>query len=165
MTDDPQQLFLDAYDQYSDAIFRYLYFRTYDSELARELMQETFMKTWNLMSRDQSITHLKAFLYKVAHNTMLTHLRKKKTLSLDKLMEKGFSPSVDYEQEYQSNIAAEGLLSHVHQLPQKYQDIIKMRYMDQLSLKEMSTILALSENVLSVRLHRALKKLKLTFPL
>lgn len=41
--------FINAYNEYSDEIFRYCFYRVYDREKARELSQETFMKVWKYL--------------------------------------------------------------------------------------------------------------------
>ena len=45
-----QKEFEKAYDLYADAIFRHCYLRVSDRELAKDLMQEAFMKTWEYLA-------------------------------------------------------------------------------------------------------------------
>src|ERR1043165_1036473 len=83
--------FLDAYKQHADAIFRHCYFRVYNKDLAEDLTQDTFIKTWKYISEGKEIKNIKAFLYKVAVNLIIDHSRKKTALVLDDLKEKEVS--------------------------------------------------------------------------
>ena len=76
------EAFTKAYDELSDAIFRHCWFRIGDRERAKDLMQETFTKSWQYISRGEKVDNLKAFLYRVANNLIIDEYRKKKELSL-----------------------------------------------------------------------------------
>lgn len=96
--------FLKAYDDYSQAIFRYCYFRVFDREQARDLVQETFMKTWEYLASGKEVQNLRAFLYKVANNMVIDLSRKKKSLSIEDLAEKGFDPLVEERPKIQQRL-------------------------------------------------------------
>lgn len=151
--------FLRAYDQYADAIFRHCYYRVYDRERARELSQECFMKTWEYLSQGKEVQNLRAFLYRVANNLIIDSSRKKKESSLDAMMDEGFEPMDGADK---TAVAAEAgnMLALLDKLDEKYQDVVRMRYLDDLSPKEIALVLGESENVVSVRLHRAIKQLR-----
>jgi DNA-directed RNA polymerase specialized sigma24 family protein len=51
----------------------------------------------------------------------------------------------------------------IQKLPLKYQKIMRMKYVQDLSLKEMSLITGQSKNALAVQMHRGLEKLKLLY--
>src|SRR4051812_6244882 len=87
--------FLDAYNQYADAIFRYCFYKVSNRERAADLVQDTFTKTWIYLSNGKKVANLKAFLYKTANNLIIDWFRKKKMYSLDTLEEVGFDPSFD----------------------------------------------------------------------
>lgn len=54
----------------------------------------------------------------------------------------------------------ERVLDRLNDLPELYREALTLRYVDGLSPKEISEIIGESENVVSVRVHRGLKKLK-----
>lgn len=152
--------FIEAYDKFADAIFRHLFFRISDRELAKDLLQETFTKTWDFIVGGGEIQNLRAFLYKVANNLIVDQYRKKKTLSLDELKEKGIEIRQDIKEELDVHFEAERLISIISKLPEIYKDAIIMRYVDGFSVKEIAGILNDSENAIYVRLHRGLKQLR-----
>ena len=81
------------FSTYADAIFRFHCLHVYDRDLAKDLTQETFIRYWQCLVRGESIEHARAFLYRIANNLMIDYCRKKKTISLDALLEQGFEPS------------------------------------------------------------------------
>lgn len=155
-----QEEFLKAYEQSADAIFRHCYFRVFQSELAQDLMQETFIRTWEYIAKGKEVKNIRAFLYTVANNLIIDESRKKKTLSLDALQEKGFDPRLDTREQLLNQIDAKHIVQIVSKLDPTYQEVIMMRYIDELSPKEIAEILHESENTISVRIHRGLQKLR-----
>ena len=77
-----EQLFFEAYEAYADAIFRHCYFRLNDRELAKDMMQEAFTRTWEYVQNGNNPTNIRAFIYRVASNLIIDHYRKKKSYSL-----------------------------------------------------------------------------------
>ena len=152
--------FINAYDTYADAIFRHCYFRVYDRERAKDIMQETFMKTWEYIASGNEIENIRAFLYRVANNCIIDNARKKKERSLDELQEQGFEPGYDDTKKHQDRLDAHAALAIVDQLDDKYREAVLLRYLDDLSPKEIASIINESENVVSVRIHRGLAQLK-----
>ena len=51
-------------------------------------------------------------------------------------------------------------MEYIKKLPEKYSSILVMRYVNDLSVKEIALIFNESENVISVRIHRGISKLK-----
>lgn len=81
--------FLDSYREHTDALFRYCYFKTLNRDEAKDMLQETFVKTWEYIRNGGEVINMKAFLYRTAHNIVVDHYRKRKlchsTISLKKV--------------------------------------------------------------------------------
>ncbi|OGM97678.1 MAG: hypothetical protein A2735_03710 [Candidatus Yanofskybacteria bacterium RIFCSPHIGHO2_01_FULL_41_21] len=155
-----EEQFLAVHDAYADALFRHCYFRIYDRELAKDLVQETFCRTWIYLSQGKEIENIRAFLYRILHNVIVDEIRRKKTLSLDKLMEEGFSPEDEHASNLEQRLVAKGIVQKLKLLDESYRNIVQMRFIDDLSPKEISAVLGVSENVVSVRIHRGMNKLR-----
>lgn len=151
--------FLKAYDELSDALFRHCYYRCYDRERAKELMQECFVRAWEYVVEGKDIKNLKAFLYRVANNLVIDESRKKKESSLDVLMEAGFEPA-DGKDQTVINAEAGQMMRLLDRIDEKYRRVVAMRYLDDLSPKEIAIVMGESENVVSVRLHRGIRQLR-----
>lgn len=161
MKEHNEKKFLKAYDNFADAIFRHCYFRIYDRERALDLMQDTFIKTWGYLARGNEIENLRAFLYRVANNLIIDNARKKKPISLEGMQEEGFQLTAENLENTQARIDAKITLALLARIDKKHRDIIVMRYIDELSPKEIAEITGQTENNVSVRLHRALNVLRL----
>ena len=158
-----EEEFIKSYDELADVLFRHCYFRLSDRERAKDVVQETFIRTWDYVKKGKDITNLKAFLYRVANNLIIDEYRKKKELSLDVLQEDGFDPGVDETGAIQSVSEGKYALAALAKIDPSYRQVIIMRYIDDLSPKEISLILGESENAVSVRIHRGLKRARETF--
>lgn len=155
-----EDIFIKAYDDYSDAIFRHCYFRVFERERAKELMQETFIKTWEYLQRGKAVDNLKAFLYKVANNIIIDESRKKKAGSLEAMQEQGFDPADDTANKLVNLMEGKELIRLVNQLDEKYRQPILMKYLDDLSIDEIAEAIGETANNVSVRIHRGLEKIK-----
>lgn len=155
-----EQQFLKAYDDHSDAIFRHCYFRVFDRELAKELTQDAFMKTWNYWQKGEGIDNPRAFLYRVANNLVIDHARKKKEASLDKMMDEGFDPSDNAKEKLLNFVEGGDLIRYLYRLEPKYRQALELRYVEDLDIREIASALGETENNISVRIHRGLEKIR-----
>jgi len=153
--------FLNAYDLYSDQIYRHCFFRVSDEERATDLVADTFTKVWQYLAQGGEIKNIRAFLYKVANNLIIDHYRKKKTTSLDQLAEDhNFDPPENTHEKIEQESEIHLLTKTLDKLEDEYKEVMIMRYIDGLSIKEISEIKEESQNAVSVRLHRATNKMK-----
>ena len=157
---DLQSFFLKAYDEYADAVFRHCAFRVFDREQAADITQETFIKTWEFLRSGKKVENRKAFLFRVANNLIIDWYRKKKSISLEQAIENGFDPGFDERTRVQSGIDLKFALSYLAKLEEPYRTALHMRYVEDLSPKQISFILDESETAVSVRIHRGLKSLQ-----
>ena len=155
-----EEQFLQLYQEIADALYRHCYFRVYTKEKAEELVQEAFLKTWEYLASGASVPYPKALVYKIANNLIIDSVRKKKEQSLEVLQEQGFDPS--YEEKQMTDDVLDGriLLKSLLSLDEEYREVVSLRFVDDLSPKEIASILGVSANVVSVRIHRGVKKLK-----
>ncbi len=165
MNERVKQEFLSAYDAYAEAIYRHCFFRVYSKARAEELMQETFMKTWQYLQNGERVENLRAFLYRVANNLVIDASRKKREESLDALMEASdaFEPSEDGRTIAEHKLLIKDVLAVLNKLPEDEREILTMRYVDDLDPKDIAEVLDISPNNASVRLNRAMKSLKQHF--
>jgi len=154
-----------AHGDYERGLKSRAFFKTHDNMLSDDLVQDTFMKTWIYLAKGGRIDIMKAFLYHVLNNLIVDEYRKRKTVSLDVLLDKGFEPSIDNSGSMLNILDGKAMLILIQRLPQKYQKVMRMRYVQNLSLKEMSLITGQSRNTVAVQAHRGLTKLRLLYKL
>lgn len=158
-----QGILTTAHHDYEKGLNMRAFFKLSNHETGEDLVQQTFMKTWIYLAKGGEIKSMKAFLYHILNNFIVDEYRKSKATSLDLLMEKGFEPSVTDSELIFNVFDGKAAILLIKQLPLNYQKIMRMRYAQDLSLKEMSLITGLSKNNIAVQLHRGLNKLKLLY--
>lgn len=89
--------------------------------------------------------------------------RKRKITSLDSLAEKGFDPSEDNSSNLFNFLDGKNAIKLIRKLPEKYRGIMKMKYVQDLTLKEISLITGQTKNTVAVQTHRGLDKLKILY--
>ncbi|MDO8515820.1 MAG: RNA polymerase sigma factor [bacterium] len=160
MKHDTEKMFMEAYEAYADAIFRHCYFRVSDRERAEELAQETFMRAWDYVAKKGNIDYMKPLLYRIANNLVIDEWRKKKSVSLDDMQEGGFDVVGVRAEEITHALDAKALMPYLDKLEPMYRDAVVMRYIDDMSPKDIAETLGIRENAVSVRIHRGLEKLR-----
>jgi RNA polymerase sigma-70 factor (ECF subfamily) len=152
-----------AHQDYAKGLNLYAFFKVHNHATGEDLVQDTFTKTWKYLVKGGKIDLMKAFLYHVLNNLIVDEYRKRKTISLDVLLLKGFEPSTGHPGRLFDFLDGKAMLLLIQHLPLTYQKVMRMRYVQDLSLREMSLITGQSKNTIAVQAHRGLEKLKLLY--
>jgi RNA polymerase sigma-70 factor (ECF subfamily) len=158
-----QVLLTRAWYDFEKILNKHSFFKVHNQMLSEDLVQDTFIKTWNYLVRGGKIETMKAFLYHVLNDLIVDHYRKKKPVSLDALLENGFEPRDENDERIVNIIDGKKAVSLIERLPEKYKRTIHMKYIQNLSLKEMSIITGQTKSTLAVHVHRGLEKLKVIY--
>jgi RNA polymerase sigma-70 factor (ECF subfamily) len=153
--------FIDIYALYQKAIFRYCFRMCHDREVSQDLTQETFLRFWLCLRRKQEIRNARAFLYRIAHNLLVDHMREKKGTSLDQLLETGFEPTIDLWHQTHSRLDAERPLRKLGKMRNPYKQVLHRRFILGQAPTEIANITGEASNTVSVRIFRGLKHLRL----
>ena len=162
-----EERFLKAFEEYSDALFRHASLRISNRERAIDVVHDTYTKVWSYIKSGHEIDSYRSFLYKVLNNLIIDEYRKQKELSLDALLEEEGTDEGDFSELSESTTEAlaatiDGRQAFllVKDLPEEYREVIIFRFVDGLGPKEIAELIEETENVVSVRIHRALKILR-----
>ncbi|MBI2631004.1 RNA polymerase sigma factor [Candidatus Nomurabacteria bacterium] len=155
-----KMLLTTAHNDYAKELKARAFYKVNDRSLSEDLVQKTFMKTWNYLARGGRIETMKAFLYHILNNVIIDEYRKHKAASLDAILEKGYEPSVDYLSSITNLMDGKIAVLLVERLPEKYKKVMKMRYIEDLTLEEISKLTGQSKNTIAVQIHRGLETLK-----
>lgn len=160
--DDTEQEFLAAYDEYADAIFRHCALRLGDRELGKDMMQDTFMRAWESVAKGTTVTHMRAFLYKIANNLIIDTARRRKIHiqeSLEELQEETGFDVPDKEPGPVRQLEGTLVLETLQRLEEPYRTAVIMRFVDDLEPREIARMLDVSADAVSVRIHRGIRRL------
>ncbi len=153
-----------AHHDYEKGLNLHAFLRVSNHATGEDLVQENFIKTWSYLVKGGKIDLMKAFLYHILNNLIVDEYRKHKTTSLDTLIENSHEPSVDNKPNRLFDILdGKAALLLIHLLPEKYKKVMYMKYVQDLSLKEISLITGQSKNSIAVQVYRGLEKLKLLY--
>lgn len=151
------------YDKYVDQIYRFIFLKVGSRETAEDLTSEVFLKTFEIFKkRDRKIKNERAFLYQIARNLVIDFYREKgkfKIVSTSDYKEI-IDENQDLEQKMFLDSEIEKIRKAISSLKEDYQDVILLRYVDNLKISEISQILNKSEQNVRVLLHRALRSLR-----
>lgn len=157
-----KEYFISIYKEYGDKIFRHALFKLSDREKAKDVVQDTFVRLWEYLVVEKEIQNVKALLYRMATNLIIDSYRRKKTISLDALIDDGFDSTDNSLSQKQAFDAAEHkiVIEAIELLDQELRDLLTLRYIDNLTVQEIGVMLGERENTISVRIHRAVKQLQ-----
>lgn len=150
-----------ADSEYRKRLNAYAFSRCRNRETGEDLVQTTLIKTWLYLIKGGKIDLMRAFLYHVLNDLIVDEYRKHKTVSLDVLTENGFEPTTDESDRFLNLLDGKAALLLIQRLPKKYRKVMCMRYLEDLTLREMSVKTKQSKNSIAVQLNRGLGKLRL----
>lgn len=152
-----------AHHDFEKGLNAYAFCKVNDHQMSEDLVQDTFLKTWKYLVRGGKIETMKAFLYHVLNNLIVDQYRKHKTTSLDTMVDGGYEPSVDHSERLFNFLDGKRAIFLIGALAEKYQKVMRMRYVRGLSLTEMALITGQSKNTMAVQTYRGLANLKLLY--
>ena len=139
-------------EQY-DKIYRYCYFKMYDDQIAQDITQETFLRFCKQglnLGSDKELP----YLYTIAKNLCIDHFRKRTVESLEEITEEVID---DPTEDLISNLT---LRMTISKLPEDEQELIFLRYVNEISIATICKITGLSRFAVYRRLSKSLKWLK-----
>ena len=159
--------FGELYSRYVDRIYNYIYYRTGSSVDAEDLTGRVFFKA---MSHIKGYKHMglpfSAWLYRIAHNLVANYHRdraRKQEISLDNLPGQILPKS---EQHPESRVVrsqeVDALLARIRDLAPNRQELLILKFVDQLSNAEIGQIMRKSEGAIKSLYHRTLLELRET---
>lgn len=154
-------------ERYEGKLFKYIRrLSNLSSEEAEEILQEAFVKAWiNLNAFDQSLS-FSSWIYRIVHNETISYHRKHKSRGLDKKVSidqdlfEIKDESKDLLEEAADRAEAEKIHTTLTLLPEKYRDVLILRYFEDKSYEEISDILKKPMGTIATLLNRAKSSFK-----
>ena len=150
-----QQEFTKLYNEYGEGIRKLCLGYTGDAVLAQDLLQETFIAVWNNMEKFRGDAKWSTWIYRIAVNTCLSHLRKKKDVVMD-IENTAFSMLPEDVNNKEQEVQL--LYKCIGQLQQTDRLIITLVLEDK-PYEEIAAVTGITEANLRVKIHRIKKQL------
>ena len=150
------------YDRYQPMIYRFVMIKVGRREEAEDITHQVFLSAWQKV---RSYKHrgfpFSSWLYQIARNQVIDHYRSRKgDVSLDKADPEAFASAADPSADLSKKLQLEKVRSAVARLKPDYQDVIILRFVEDLSLKETAAALRKTEGAVKLVQHRAVRELK-----
>jgi RNA polymerase sigma-70 factor (ECF subfamily) len=150
-----QEQFTALYNQHAAGIKKLCLGYTGDATLAQDLLQETFISVWNNMQKFRADATWSTWIYRIAVNTCLGQLRKKKDTILD-IENSRYAIIADDTDTKEQEVQL--LYKCISKLPETERLVITM-VLEDTPYEEIAAITGITENNLRVKIHRIKKQL------
>ncbi len=155
-----------AVQEYEQPLMRYAVRHTGCVELAREVVQDTFLKMWS--AEQASVDgHLAPWLYTVCRNRAVDVRRKERRMrTLEHEPEtdrrEARADKLERDSETDTSESNAALFGALHKLSDKQQEVVRLKFQSGLSYKEIAAVMDITVNHVGVLLHNALKAIRQT---
>ena len=147
------------YDRWAVRIYQYFYFHTNDPVYAEDLTSQLFLSALQALPRYQHRGHFAAWLFAIARNLSKEYFRKAhREISLDTASGLPTSPDPSDEIARMDEIAQ--LRRLVRSLPEEEQELIRLRYVAELTFADMAIVLKKREDAVKKSLYRLQARLQ-----
>lgn len=155
--------FGELYERYMTRIYNYIYYRTGNAHDAEDLTAKVFHRAIGRMKTyEEKGVPFQAWLYRIAHNLVANFHRdegRRKIIPLDDYIAQSLRSEAPEKQLEDSEEQA-ALLRAIRRLPQERQDLLVMKFVDNLSNAEIGAILGRTEGAIKSLYHRTLLALR-----
>jgi len=160
--DGDSQAFGQIYDTYLTKIYRFVYIKVSSKADAEDLTSQIFLSAWqNIKTFQFRGFSISSWLYRIAHNEVIDFYRlRRHHENIDALSEETTAEISNITGELDQNLEIEKVKKALKRLESDQQNVLIMKFVDELSNKEISQVLNKSEGAVRVIQHRGLKQLK-----
>ncbi len=137
-------------NQYADNVYRFIVKNLRHEEDARDVVQSAFEKLWRNRDAVEN-SKCKSFLFTVAYNQMIDHIRKNKRISL----KEDFADDTKVGHPSTTNHTKKALMEALNRLNETQRSLVMLKDYEGYSYEEISKIMDLNESQVKVYLHRA----------
>jgi RNA polymerase sigma-70 factor (ECF subfamily) len=152
--------FAAIYRETVDDLYRFILSKTNDTSVSEEVVSDTYFALIDLIYKfDQRRSKFRTFLFGIGLNKLRQkwdQQRASKSFSLDEEIhvESGYRPRRKGLKQFKQ------IMTAIKKLPEKYSSIVRMRFLESLSIREVSKRLDVSETNVTTMQNRAIDKLR-----
>ena len=153
--------------RYQNRLYRYLLRLVRDQATAEDLFQQTWLRVVEKVHQYDALRSFEAWLFALAHNLAIDHLRRYRPESLDELL----SPDEPRHRQFPSagpdaldralRLERAGLVVEaLDELPAVYRELLSLRFEEEMKLVEIAEVLDVPLSTVKTRLKRGLERLR-----
>ncbi|WP_297632163.1 sigma-70 family RNA polymerase sigma factor [uncultured Clostridium sp.] len=149
---------------YYKKIYIYVYKQTSCKELSKDLTQDIFISMLrSIKDFDFSKSSFQTWIYRIASNKVIDYYRSKAykyTTKVSDIEEFEFKDSINIERELIQKERVQEVLEVVNRFESNIQQIFRLKVFGEMTFKEISNVLSLSESTVKTKYYSSIKKLK-----
>jgi RNA polymerase sigma factor (sigma-70 family) len=148
--------------QYQQRLHSFVRRMVTDPDETKDVLQNVFIKAWNGLDRFREDAQLYSWLYRIAHNESISHLKRMRRglfVNHDAVIER-LTTTLDSSEHFSGDAIQRKLQRAVMKLPEKQRAVFTMKYFEQMKYEEMSTVTGTSVGALKSSFHIAVKKIE-----
>ncbi len=162
------QAYNNLVQRYQRQVYNLAYRMLGNAEDAGDLVQETFLRAYNALGTFRQDASFLTWLYKIASNLCIDHLRSRKAkgaLSLDVELAEGREPAADArscgpEEAAMRDSVKDVVQRAIKNLPERYRLVVTMRHLQDMSVEEIAQALNMPTGTVKTHLFRAREMLR-----
>lgn len=156
-----QSAFARLCSEYWEKIYQFIYFKVSHQEKAKDLTSEVFYKILDYLANGGEIKNFRSFIYQTARNLIVDFYREKEKteIPLDELEEE-IDKTKDLNKEVDLKLNLYQIEEALKKIPERYREVLVLRFINDLSLKEIAEIIKESEVNVRQIVSRGLKLLR-----
>lgn len=157
-----QNAFGELYDKYFPKIYRFIFLKVSKRPDAEDLSHQVFLSAWrNIHTYESRGFPFSSWLYRIAHNSVIDFYRTRRDhLDIELVSAERMSTDPEMERIFDEGEEVSLVKKMLGRLREDEQTVLIMRFVEELSNKEIAQALDKSEGAVRVMQHRALKQLR-----
>ncbi|SEA42728.1 RNA polymerase sigma-70 factor, ECF subfamily [Thiothrix caldifontis] len=157
-----QQAFSQLYLRYQPRLVKYCS-RVLRDDIAQaaDLVDEAMFDVWRSAETFAGRSKVSTWIYSIARNKVVSWLRKTSEVTLEdeSILDAMIDPAAGPHEELALDDMKQQLLRMMNQLTEEHREVIRLTYFEDKSVKEVATLLDISENTVKTRMFYARKRL------
>ncbi len=150
--------FVSIVNEYSPSLYAHAVMRLGEPRAAEDAVQETFLRAYRAMPRFEGEFHLRAWLHRILTNVCFDEgdRRRREVRTFDRMasLADPVVPPADEVLDFDRDVAQREVATALASLPDAYRQALELRYVDQLSFREVADATGVSEENARARVHR-----------
>jgi RNA polymerase sigma-70 factor, ECF subfamily len=158
---DFHESFEQIYDLYSDDVYRFIFMKVNDQQLAEDLTQDTFVRVFKNYKQFENRSTIKTWLFQISRNITIDYFRSnKKIFSLPEWLSREPENSKTPAEVVELGEDIQILFENILKLKKSHQEILILRKIQEFTIEETAEILKCSISKVKSATHRAMAALR-----
>lgn len=145
-----------------DTLFGFARYMTRDEDAAHDILQDVYLKLWQVRERIDPARSLRALLYQMVRNYALNHERRKRTHATDSLSHAAFEPAEEptTEADLDTGALGERIRAWIDAMPERRREAFVLSRFEGLSHEEIARVMDLAPRTVNNHIVLALQDLR-----